>query len=381
MKKIILKIVTLTIIICIVLSVKQVKATVNDVCGIDDLKTYYIKNLYNGKYLSVLNGTDANGTDVYTTAFSGAQSQKWKVNRNNDGSYAIQAVVSTNNRVLDISGTNVDIWVYNSSLSCQKFTLVRNETMAYGGTYNIKNGSNYVVVDISTDSAVKSSVGSGLNALWSFEPVYKGEAKIHTFYYPEGTIWGSIPSYFDTTGPVNTFIGKCGNMGYSSSNLTNTSAINAYGYLDDESIWVFYGHGLSSNDHIPLATVCFKNGNGDDSGYLTANSNLFNRSIDRAIDSLQNNSLSSERCVLYMGCSTGCDYLGYNLVDSTFNKGAHFSLGTTETINIYQGTNWINKFFEKADTGATIRQCIDYANYNINLGLLYYKGDTFAKLK
>lgn len=106
MKKIILKIVTLTIIISIVLSVKQVKATVNDVCGIDDLKTYYIKNLYNGKYLSVLNGTDANGTDVYTTAFSGAQSQKWKVNRNNDGSYAIQAVVSTNNRVLDISGTN-----------------------------------------------------------------------------------------------------------------------------------------------------------------------------------------------------------------------------------------------------------------------------------
>ena len=301
--------------------------------------------------------------------------------RNTDGSYTIQSILSTNNRVLDISGSNVDIWTYNSSLSCQKFTLVRNTTMAYGGTYNIMNGTNYVVVNAATDSAIKSSTGSGLNALWSFEPVNKGSAEIFTTYYQEGAFLLIFPDYFDTTGAVSTFISKCSSMGYTSTNYTNSSASSAYNCLKNDSIWVFRGHGLVDNNHVPLATICFFDNNGGNNGHITADSSIHNDYIDRAINLLSTNALSKERCVLYIGCSTGCDYSGYNLISSTFNKGAHFALGTTQEIYTSDGTNWTKKFFEKADTGATIRQCIDYANYNTNLGLLYYEGDVYAKLK
>lgn len=70
-----------------------------------------------------------------------------------------------------------------------------------------------------------------------------------------------------------------------------------------------------------------------------------------------------------------------NLVTNTFNKGAHFALGTTKTINTNDNDKWTKKFFEKAETGATIRQCLDHANYYQDIGLLYYEGDVYAKLK
>lgn len=91
--------------------------------------------------------------------------------------------------------------------------------------------------------------------------------------------------------------------------------------------------------------------------------------------------LAKARCVLYIGCSTGVDYMGFNLVTNTFNKGAHFALGTTQTLKTSANDKWTKKFFEKAETGATIRQCLDHANYYQNIGLLYYEGDVYAKLK
>lgn len=56
-------------------------------------------------------------------------------------------------------------------------------------------------------------------------------------------------------------------------------------------------------------------------------------------------------------------------------------LGTTQTIYTNESEKWIKKFFEKADTSATIRECLDHANYYQSLGLLYYEGDVYKKLK
>lgn len=131
----------------------------------------------------------------------------------------------------------------------------------------------------------------------------------------------------------------------------------------------------------PLATICFFKDDGSYNGYLTASTAIFNGTQDAAISTFSKNELAQTQCVLYIGCSTGVSYNGYNLVSATFNKGAHFALGTTQTTYTNETDKWTKKFFEKADEGATIRQCLDHANYYQSIGLLYYEGDVYTKLK
>lgn len=359
----------------------SVSAASNDVSGINSGTMYYIKNLLDGKYLDVYNGNDYNAANVWTYAFNATAAQQWRVVRNSDDTYTFYAVVSSNNRVLDVTGTNVDIWAYNSSLNCQKFTLIRNTSLSYGGTYQIKNGSNYVVLDVMNETVKTSSNGDGLVALWSFEPVTKGDADIFTSYYQNGSVLSIIPTYYDTRGAASTFIEMCDNMGYNTFHFTNKPATTAYNCMKYDSIWVFRGHGISFTGDIPAATIGFSTDDGAYNGYITASSAIVSGTQDAAINELPSNALAKAQCVLYIGCSTGEDYRGMNLVTNTFNKGAHFALGTTKTINTNDNDKWTKKFFEKAETGATIRQCLDHANYYQDIGLLYYEGDVYAKLK
>ncbi len=59
-----------------------------------------------------------------------------------------------------------------------------------------------------------------------------------------------------------------------------------------------------------------------------------------SIDDCQKNQLAHARCVLYLGCQTAvdCNMTGigpiYNLLDSTYNKGAHFVFGFTDILYI-----------------------------------------------
>ncbi|MBR7020486.1 MAG: RICIN domain-containing protein [Lachnospiraceae bacterium] len=366
------------LLLCVLISAisgmhNRVDASSSDVAGIDSGTIYYIKNTYNGKYLEVQNGTDANGTAVVVNNFTGTSAQKWRVEKKSDGYYRVFAVVSVSNRVLDRSSSAVDIWTYNSTYNSQKFTLIRDtSTGYYAGTYQIKNSNDYLIYNDGT--VCFSASGSGSGALWSFEPVTKGDADFFSFYYPTGD------GYFDTRDAASTFCSKCSSMGYNSHHFVNYSAANGANFLEYDSIWTFCGHGWCPGD-VPHATICFKSESGGNNGYLTASSSIINGSLDVAISSMTSNKLANERCVLYIGCSTGISYNGYNLVDATFNKGAHFALGTNFTTLSGAASNWIKKFYEKANTGATIRQCVDYANYYQYIGGVYYRGDTFSKLK
>lgn len=217
-------------------------AASNDVKGINSGTTYYIKNLFDGKYLDVYNGVDANANDVWTYTYNQASAQKWTVVRNSDGTYTFYAKSSANGRVLDVTGSNVDIWTYNSSWACQKFNIERNETYAYGGLYYIKNGSNYVVKNVTDETVSASSVGSGTNALWSFIPIEKNGADIYAFdywYWREEIFY----THYDSTDANAKFKTYCGNMGYSAYALVNNSAETALNYLKNDSIWVIRGTG------------------------------------------------------------------------------------------------------------------------------------------
>ncbi len=363
----------------------KANATSIDIAGINSGKTYYIKNLADGKYLDVYNGVDRDGTDVWTYTFNASNAQKWRVVRNPNGTYTLFAVVSSNNRALHLTGLNADIQTYgrwSSSQQVFQFTLVRETSVVYCGTYSIKQNGYYLSQDSINRTVRLCSWDTGFNARWSFEPVDKSDAEIYTSYYQDGTRFGIIPTYFDTRGAASKFVNKCSSMGYSSYHHTNDSATNAYNNLTTDSIWVFRGHGLEAkNTHTPKAGICFSTRLGSNHGFIVADFSISHWAQDEAMTSLAANSLAEARCVLFIGCSTGISYNGFNLVDETFNKGAHFVLGTTVPTYTPQTDKWTKKFFEKADTGATIYECISHANYYQSIGALYCKGDTHAKLK
>lgn len=86
------------------------------------------------------------------------------------------------------------------------------------------------------------------------------------------------------------------------------------------------------------------------------------------------------RCVLYLGCSTGLDYSHstgiYNLVDATFEKGAHFVLGTTDTVNVAISNAFLEGFLSKIDDNGSILECISEGLSRSEGYPITYRGDT-----
>ncbi len=109
--------------------------------GITDGGIYMIKNVNSGKYLDVAGGVAANGTNVQQWAGSnpGAYYNTWKLVSVGDGYYKIYSQVGDGNTyLLDLtdgltgSGTNIRIW-QNTYCDAQTFKLQKNDD----GTYAI----------------------------------------------------------------------------------------------------------------------------------------------------------------------------------------------------------------------------------------------------
>lgn len=344
----------------------------NDVTGIRSGCYYYIRNVSTGRYLDVQGGAiSVSGTNVGNYSFNGGSNQKWLAVRNSDGSYTFKPSYDTN-FALDVYGTNVDIWWIGSYPDDQSFYLERNQTYSYGGTYFMKNKATSQWVTASGYD-VCVSYSNATTAMWSFSEVSKGDADIYASYYQDGQIL-IFPTYFDTRGAISTFHSKLGGIGYNTYDFVNATASTAYTYMQNDSIFVTRGHGAPS-------AVYFFDSSGNPEGRIIADTS-YGDSTDKAINSLSTNALAKLKCVLYIGCSPGRSRGSYNLVKSTYNKGAHFALGPTQPVYTKDATSWTKYFLNKAYDGGTIRQCIDNANYyEDDLGLLYYFGDTYKTLK
>lgn len=348
------------------LSAFSVNAASNDTRGISSWTTYYIKNLFDGKYLDVYNGGDANAQDVWTYTYNQSDAQKWTVIRNSDGTYTFHAEVSTNNRVLDVTDNNVDIWTHNSSWACQKFIIERNETYAYGGMYYIKYGSNFVIKNVVDETVSISSTGNGTNALWSFIPVDKDDADIYSFnyWYWEGILY----LHYNSTNANSKFETYCENMGYSAYTFVNKPASTALNFLKYDSVWVHSGHGNVGR----MAFV-------DDEGN-------WSRIYCSDINALATNELASVRVVISTGCSTGgtsgtgAPNATNNIIYALYNQGVHFALGWTDDVNTAKSERWLKNFFEKSDEGGTVKESLEHADYWANCGTKYYYGDVYQQL-
>jgi hypothetical protein len=69
-----------------------------------------------------------------------------------------------------------------------------------------------------------------------------------------------------------------------------------------------------------------------------------------------------------------------NLVDSTYNKGAHFVLGTTKTLGP-EMLDWLDSFGSFISEGYDIETSMNMASDEHNIGTLFIRGDKNQKLK
>ena len=169
-------------------------------------------------------------------------------------------------------------------------------------------------------------------------------------------------------------------LGYTSNNWHCVSANSAYGFLrNTNDIFTFVGHGLETTSGQGMATICFQNSSGGYNGYITTNGAIVNGSNDYAIDDLDKNALSLERFVLYLGCKTGQTYTvgetSYNLVQSTYDKGAHFVLGTLETITVSEAYSFLDTFLNNCST-KSVYDSISSILGDDPLFDAYYMGDS-----
>ena len=154
----------------------------------DDLhgKEFFIKNMLTGHYLDVQNGIVASGTNVWQYTYNGTDSQRWYLNYNpNDDTYVVYSRLTddgTYKFALDISGgstsnyANVQIYNYNGTDS-QKFKIERGN---YGTFYiktKVTNFEKAVVVN-GPSIAVGHNVDqytfqNHANEWWILEPVVK----------------------------------------------------------------------------------------------------------------------------------------------------------------------------------------------------------------
>lgn len=336
----------------------NVLADTSDVLGINTDSQYYIRNKATGKYLDVQNAKDSNGANVIVYNFKGGSNQKWKLVRISSSTYKLQTLCSSKGRVLDISGTNIDVWEYTTP-KYQNFTIIRNSD----GTYYIKSGSKYVAV--SGSEVVLTTSAS--NAKWTIDPCNKDNAYFFGYTYKVGL------GTYNSMGASEEFCSKLSKIGYNTYSYKNQKASLAASLMKNSSIWCFRGHGRAGG-------IGFYDSNQNDIGKIVAvNEGNSNHQI---VSSFSNNLLAKAKCIMYIGCETGLDTkTGDNLVDETYHKGAHCVIGTKKTISTDGATEWTEWFCNWATTGsATIADCIEYANLTYLGFPIYVQGDTSCKI-
>lgn len=341
---------------------------VYDSTGIKNNTSYYIMNYSSKRLLSLESASDLSFTNVFARVRGATALSQWTTEQQTDGRYQLISDYSSTGKCLDVTDGNVDIFT-SIGREYQKFTIDRVESGAYQGLYLIRCGDKYVAQD--SDYNVYVTTTRSAYAYWSFMAVNNRYANYYSISNP------------NTNGRFDDYRERMMNLGYTSNNWHCTTAQNAYSYLSNTNdVFTFIGHGLESSGQ-GMATLCFETSLGEHNGYITANSAIVNGTSDRSIDNLPTNALALERCVLYLGCKTGQTYTvagkSYNLVQSTYKKGAHFVLGTNETISVGEAYAFLDVFLENCATG-TIYDSISSILGDDPLFDAYYVGDSHQYL-
>lgn len=350
---------------------EAISLLVRDSLGIQDGEKYYIMNYHSNRFLSLEEVSDGNFTNVWTRPRSEMAISQWKPEKQSNGKFHLVSVYSSTGKCLDVTGTNIDLYA-NSSAPSLMFNIYRaNASGDRQGLYLIRYGDYYVSQDSSCNVYLSKSLTDA--SYWSFMSVDKSNANYYSIIDP------------DSRGNVNGYRDTMERLGYQVHHWHCCDAKTAQQCMRiTNSIFTFVGHGDEVLKDAGKATILFQNTSGEFNGCITANSAISNGREDYAVDSFPKNSLAIEKCVLYIGCSTGDTYRiggkNYNLVDSTFAKGAHFVLGTTHQIFLDDIDAFFAVFFEWCQKGGNIWEAIAATRDDPSCFDTYYQGDRWQYL-
>ena len=338
---------------------KTITIKVRTPTGLLNNTDYYIMNCGTEKLLSLASTSDANSVSIVGTARSDAMISRWTLSiaTDADGNYAGRTeLISANSaagRKAYVSGTNLIL--YNTSGERTKFALHRIESGTNQGKYAIRYGTQYVAMNSSGTVYLTSS--SSDNIYWCFMAVEKNYADLYSHNYSY-TKDGETKQY-NTTVNNTEFTNVLSSAGYSPYVFVNETPLQAYEYLPDDDVFVFRGHGNAG-------IISFRTTGDAVTGVIAVHRNVLGLygdtgTIQHFINSFEYNELASLRCALFIGCNTGLDITiyrkTYNLLNATFEKGAHFVVGTTQTIYSDDANDFLAGFLGALKNKANLYNC------------------------
>ena len=324
---------------------------VRDSLGIENNTNYYIINKSSGRCISLAEESDTNFTPIVTTPFLYSDLSEWKLEKQNNGSYQLVSIYSSTNKVMTFSSTIGLALLVDSNSIKQNFDIYRLTSGNYAGYYIIRINGYYVTQ--ADDNSIDLTETVSAKSYWSLMEAERGRADLYNFYFTDN----DTNETFDTTKTVDDYRSRFMQMGYFTFDSTNEMAAQAYHTLKNyDDVFIFRGHAMEGS-------LSFYNQNGTLTGSIAAGETMFYVGADRHyIDELPYNSLASLRCALYLGCSTAVSLQmerTVNLLSATFDKGAHFVLGTTDTVFTNNSDDFLWGFMKAASEGKNIEACIN----------------------
>ncbi|MBE5963954.1 MAG: hypothetical protein E7252_03310 [Lachnospira sp.] len=307
--------------------VDRIMVEVVDYTGIRNETNYYLTNKLTRKILAQsiptignvsISSIDISSMNSNTIAgVNNRLSATWEIYMCDDGRYKLLNQYADGLYSLTKVGSALQTTLDNVDENAM-FNIARINEGEYKGLYLIIINGQYMTSDLAGNITITSIKTEG--SYWSLAQSEYGNAHLNSTYYigfnanENDGIFTSILNYFD----------------YNATSQTNVGAPSVYNSLLNSQIYAYRGHGIAGG-----LQLC-RYGKTDILGYLLCNEDLsqvYNNSSNKYISDLNNNALASSRCVFYIACETGLDYNYngniYNLLEETYNKGAHFVLGTT----------------------------------------------------
>jgi hypothetical protein len=353
--------------------------TTTDSTGIENSKLYYIVNAYTPQCMAPNSTSATEYTNVTTVSRAWTQQTLWKVHMTSSGQFQLQSFGGLSGVILEAFGTSIEVESADGDPT-EYFVIERINSGAFQGCYYIKQGEYYVTRHSSSGNVYLSNITDS-RSIWSFIKSDLGTAEMFNFSFTDNN---GVTT--NTLGQRNNFMTKFSDLGYTVYSRTNNSSTVAYQRLQDYTdVFLFVGHANSG-------LIAFFDSSGSQFGAISANGSVL--SLHRPnlhIDDLSPNQLSHVRMVLYLGCNSGNDLNNStNLVNSTYNQGAHFVLGVTDEVLPGLVNEWLYYFIDYLHQGFNINDSMDYAymmqmqygNYCEPFTLpTYYVGDTRQYIK
>lgn len=319
---------------------------------------YFIMNSVTGRLIGLESESYSTTTTVSTLPFSSALQAMWIAEKQADGRFCLISNFGSMDKYLGISNSTTKLT--NNRI---KFTIYRMPGGNYEGLFFIKYGNKYLAENASHNLYLSDTLSA--NCCWSFMKVNMLGAEIYGFNYirdidSDGDGDFDDIDVFSSAAHIDTFAEVISDLYCPCFPIYNGSAGRAYEALSSKEIFVYKGHAKEAR-----LTFCTRND--VTTGRIVAHQDMgFDDVAAYPINALGENSLANVRCVLYLGCRSGMDYSTangvYNLVDETFDKGAHFVLGSRADITEYHTDQWFEYFIDLLEDGLNIESCIEVAN-------------------